>query len=88
MSLIKMMWPSAFQVKEKDTLSFLVNLTSFVILMVVFCGLMWLLSGVPFLRILMMVIGIPVEFYALVGILLVVLRFFGVVKRKSKKNIK
>ncbi len=88
MSLIKMMWPSAFQVKEKDTLSFLVNLTSFVILLLVFGGLMWILSGVPILRILMMVIGIPVEFYALVGILLAVLKFFGVVKRKSKKNIK
>ncbi|MBE6807122.1 MAG: hypothetical protein E7527_03800 [Ruminococcaceae bacterium] len=80
MDLIKMLWPFACKVKEKDVNSLVVHL---VVLLVV-CFLigigLFLLAFIPFIGILTALLGGLVGLYSFVDIVLSILCFLGMLK--------
>lgn len=80
MDMLKQIWPMPFNIKEKDIVSFLVQLIIFVLV----CGVAgWLiakLAGIAIIGIIFTLVGSLLEIYGLVGIILCVLVFLGIVK--------
>ena len=79
MDLLKKYWPTPFKIKTKDLTSFLVQLIIFVVVCAVVGVLMGVLGGIPILGILFKLVGALVEIYSVVGIVLCILKFIGVV---------
>ena len=77
MNLIKKVWPTPFKIKEKDVTSFVVQLVIFVVVCALIGWAIGILAGIPILGILFSIVGALVEIYALVGIILCVLKFLG-----------
>jgi hypothetical protein len=67
MDLLKKFWPSAFKVAEKDVKDLIVKIVIYLI-------------GSLIAGVVLGLIGSIVEIYCLVGIVLVVLKFLGIVK--------
>lgn len=80
MDLMKKLWPMPFGIEEKNVSSFLVQLIIFVVICAVVGFLIGILAGIPILGIIFSILGGLVELYGLVGIILCVLKFLGVVK--------
>ncbi len=81
MDLIKKLWPLAFQVKQKDVTSLVVQLIVSIIVAVVIgvaIGLIvWL---IPILGLVAGIVGGLVELYTVINIVLCVVNFFTVLK--------
>ena len=77
MNLIKQVWPTPFKIKEKDVTSLVIQLVIFLVV----CGLVgWLISklaGIVVIGLIFSVLGVAMELYGLVGIILCVLKFLG-----------
>lgn len=80
MDLIKKLWPTPFKIKEKDVVSFVVQLIIFVVLCGVVGFLIGILAGFPIIGFVFGLIGSLMEIYGLVGIILCILKFLGFVK--------
>ena len=88
MDLLKKFWPSAFKVAEKDVKDLIIKIVIYVIGSLIagfVLGLIGIITGwIPVLGLLIgLVLGLVggiVELYCLVGIVLVVLKFLGIVK--------
>lgn len=79
MDFLKKYWPTPFRIKEKDVVSFVIQLLIFVVICAVVGWLISLLASVPVIGIIFGVIGAAVELYGLVGIVLSILKFIGIV---------
>ncbi len=79
MNLLKTLWPTPFKIKKGSLGSFLVQLIIFIVLCAVLGWLIGFLSGVPIVGILFTIIGSLMGIYSVVGIVLCILAFFGVV---------
>ena len=79
MDFLKKYWPTPFKIKEKDVVSFVIQLLIFVVICAVVGWLISLLASVPVIGIIFGVIGAVVELYGLVGIDLSILKFIGIV---------
>lgn len=77
MNLIKQVWPTPFKIKEKDVASLVIQLVIFLVICALIGWLIGLLAGIPVIGILFSIIGVVVEIYGLVGIVLCVLKFIG-----------
>lgn len=80
MDLLKKLWPTPFGIEEKNVVSFLVQLVIFVVVCAVVGFLIGILAGIPIIGIIFSILGGLVELYGLVGIILCVLKFLGLVK--------
>lgn len=80
MDFLKKFWPAPFKIAEKDVKSFIINLLIFVVVCAVIGWLIGLLAGIPIIGIVFSLVGAVFELYGLVGIILCILKFLGVVK--------
>lgn len=80
MDMLKKYWPTPFKIKEKDIKSFVIQLLIFVVICAVIGWLISVLAGIPIIGIVFSIIGALFELYGLVGIVLCVLQFLGIVK--------
>ncbi len=80
MDLLKKIWPTCFMVKEKDVVSLIVQLVIFLIVCAVVGWLIGLLAQIPVVGIIFSLLGSLIGIYNLVGIVLCILKFLGIVK--------
>ena len=77
---LKMIWPTPFKVQEKDVVSLVIQLVIFLVLCTVGGILIGLLAGLPVVGFIFVILGSLLDIYGLVGIILAVLKFLGMVK--------
>lgn len=80
MDFLKKLWPTTFRVKEKDIVSLIIQLIIFLVICAVLGFLIGILAGIPIIGIIFALIGSLIELYSLVGIVLCILNFLGVLK--------
>ena len=80
MDFLKKVWPTPFKIKDKDVVSFLVQLIIFIVICAVVGVLIGILAKLPIIGIVFSLVGGVVELYGLIGIVLCVLKFLGLVK--------
>ena len=80
MDMLKKLWPTPFSIAEKKVFSFIVQLLIFVVVCAVVGWLISVLAGIPVLGIVFSLVGALLEIYGLVGIVLCILKFLGLVK--------
>ena len=80
MDLLKKIWPTPFKIKEKDVQSFLIQLIIFIVVCAVVGILIGVLAKIPLVGVIFSIVGAVVELYGLVGIILCILQFLGVLK--------
>ena len=78
MDALKKYWPFAEKVKKGDVVSLIINL----VILLVACALVsWIVLGVlgaiPVVNILCGIVGLALDLYGLVGIILCILKFVG-----------
>ena len=80
MDMLKKFWPTPFKIKEKDVPSFIVQLVIFAVICIVVGFLIGVLAKIPIIGIVFSLVGALFELYSLVGIVLCILKFLGIVK--------
>lgn len=80
MDYMKKLWPTPFTIKEKDFTSFIIQLLVFVVICAVVGILIGVLAKIAIIGIIFSIIGGLMELYGLIGIILCVLKFLGLVK--------
>ena len=78
MDILKNLWPTPFKIKKGDLASFLIQLIIFVVVCAVVGFLFSVLGGIPILGVIFWILGSLIEVYGIVGIVLCVLKFLGV----------
>lgn len=79
MDSLKKIWPTPFKIKKGDLKSFLIQLIVFVVVCAVIGVLIGVLAKIPVVGIVAWIAGLVVEVYSIVGIVLCILKFFGIV---------
>lgn len=79
MDLLKMIWPTAFMVKEKDVATLVIHIVIFLVASIVIGAVLALVMWIPFINIIFGLIGSLVGLYCLVGIVLSVLKFAKII---------
>lgn len=79
MQFLRSLWPTPFKIKKGDVVSLIVQLVIFLVVCAVVGWLIGLLSAIPILGIIFTLLGSLMEIYSLVGIVLCVLKFLGIV---------
>ena len=74
MDLLKMIWPTAFMVKEKDVATLVIHIVIFLVVSIVVGAVLGLLMWIPIVNIIFGLVGSLVGLYCLVGIVLSVLK--------------
>lgn len=77
MEMLKKYWPFAFKVKEKDVPSLVVALIIFVLICGIIGILIGVLAGIPIIGLIFKIVGVILEAYGLIGIVLSILAFIG-----------
>ena len=80
MDMLKKYWPTPFKVKEKDVNSFVVQLIIFIVVCAIAVAIIGLLAKIPLIGLIFALIGGLVELYGLIGVVLCILLFIGVIK--------
>lgn len=80
MDLLKKFWPTPFKIKEKDLVSFLIQLIIFIVIVAVVGWLIGVLASLPIIGIIFSIVGSLIGVYNIVGIVLCVLKFLGILK--------
>lgn len=80
MDLLRKIWPTPFNIKSGNFGSFIIQLIIFIIICIVVGWLMSLLSSIPVIGVIFSIIGSLMGIYSLVGVVLCILNFFGVLK--------
>lgn len=79
MQFLRSLWPTPFKIKKGDVVSLIVQLVIFLVVCAVVVWLIGILAGIPILGIIFALLGSLMEIYSLVGIVLCVLKFLGIV---------
>ena len=79
MDSLKKIWPTPFKIKKGDLKSFLIQLIIFIVVCAVVGVLIGVLAKIPIVGIFTWILGILLEVYSIVGIVLCILKFFGIV---------
>lgn len=79
MDFLKKYWPTPFKIEKMNVVSFLIQLIIFVVVCAVVGWLIGILAKIAVIGIIFSILGGLVEIYGLVGIILCVLKFVGVV---------
>lgn len=80
MDMLKKYWPTPFKIVEKDVVSFVTQLVIFIVVCAVIGFVIGICSAIPVLGIIFWILGLIVEVYGIVGIVLCVLKFLGQIK--------
>ena len=80
MDILKKLWPTPFKIQEKNVLSLVIQLVIFLVICAVVGWLIGILAGIPIIGIIFSIVGAFMEIYGLVGIILCILKFLGMVK--------
>lgn len=80
MDYMKKFWPTPFTIKEKDITSFVVQLLVFVVVCAVVGVLIGVLAKIAIIGKIFIIVGGLMELYGLIGVILCVLKFLGLVK--------
>lgn len=80
MDILKKLWPTPFKIQEKNVLSLVIQLVIFLVICAVVGWLIGILAKIPIIGIIFGIVGAFMEIYSLVGIILCVLKFLGMVK--------
>lgn len=79
MKFLQTIWPTPFSIKKGNVLSFVIQLLIFVIVCALLGWLIAKLAGLALIGKIFALLGSVMEIYGLVGIVLCVLKFIGVV---------
>lgn len=79
MDSLKKIWPTPFNIKKGDLKSFLIQLIVFIVVCAVIGVLIGVLGKIPIVGIIAWAAGLLLEAYSLVGIVLCILKFLGIV---------
>ena len=79
MDLLKKIWPTPFKVEKGNVVSLIIRLVIFIIICAIGGFVISLLSNLPIVGWLFSLLGGLVDLYGLVGIILAILKFVGVV---------
>ncbi len=77
MDFLRTLWPTPFKIKKGDLSSFIVQLIIFIVVCAVFGILIGVLAKLPIIGIIFGAIGGLIELYSVVGIVLCVVQFLG-----------
>ena len=80
MDFLKKLWPTPFKIEKKIVASFVIQLIIFVVICAVIGVLIGVLSHIPIVGIIFWILGSLMEIYGLVGIVLSILVFTGVLE--------
>ena len=80
MDFLRTLWPTPFKIKEKDAVSFVIQLIIFIVVCAVVGWLIGLLAKIAIIGVIFSIIGGVVELYGFIGIILCILKFIGAVK--------
>lgn len=80
MDMLKKYWPTPFKVKEKDVNSFVVQLIIFIVVCAIAGAIIGILAKIPLIGLIFALIGGLVELYGLIGVVLCILLFCGIIK--------
>ena len=80
MNILKSLWPTPFKIKKGSLGSFLIQLIIFIVICAVVAWLFGVLGSIPIVGIIFKIVGSLMGAYSIVGIVLCVLCFLGVVK--------
>ena len=80
MDLLKKIWPTTFKVKEHDVVSLIVQLIIFIVLVAIIGVVIGILAAIPVSGVIAGAVGGLLELYNIIGIVLCVVNFFGVLK--------
>ncbi len=78
--MLKKLWPTPYKVKAWNILSLVVQLLIFIVICAVMGVLIKILAAIPIVNIIAWVLGLCMEVYSVVGIVLCVLNFLGILK--------
>ncbi len=79
MNLLRMLWPTPFKIQKGNVVSLVIQLVIFVVLCALVGWLIGLLASTPIIGVIFGIIGGLMELYGLIGIILCVLKFLGMV---------
>ena len=79
MEFLKNLWPIPFKIKKGNLGSFIWKLIVFIVVTAIVGTLIGLLAGIPIVGIIFSILGSLVGVYNLIGIVLCVLVFIGVI---------
>ncbi len=80
MDIIKKIWPTPFNVKEKSVGSLLIQIIIFIIIVAIAGVVIGFLSGLPNVGFIFSIIGSLLGLYSTIGIVLAILKFLGIVR--------
>lgn len=80
MDFLKKFWPTCFKVEEKNVVSLIIQLIIFLVICAVIGWVISLLAAIPIIGIIFVLVGALMEIYGLVGVVLCILKFLGIVK--------
>ena len=78
MNNLQNLWPTPFKIKKGSLGSFLIQLIIFIVICAVVGWLFSVLGGIPILGVIFWILGILLEIYSIVGIVLCILCFLGI----------
>ena len=79
MDLVTKLWPTPFKIKKGNLVSFLVQLIIFLVICAVVGWLFTVLSKIAVVGVVFYVVGSLMGIYSIVGAVLCILRFIGIV---------
>ena len=77
--MLKKLWPTPYKIKKGNLASFLIQLIVFLVICAVVGVLIGVLRGIPIIGIVFGIAGALMELYSLIGIILCILKFIGVI---------
>ena len=80
MDFLRKLWPTPFKIQEKNIVSLIVQLVIFVLIVAVVGWLFSILAGIPIIGVIFGVLGSLIGLYNMIGIILCILKFLGIVK--------
>lgn len=80
MDFLKKLWPTPFKIEKGNVGSLIVQLIIFIVICAVVGWLIGILAALPIIGIVFSLVGSLMEIYGLVGIVLSVLKFIGIVE--------
>ena len=79
-NFLRTLWPIPFKVKKHHLGSFLWRLICFIVVAALFGILMGVLANIPVVGIIFSIVGSLMDAYCVVGVVLCILKFVGVIK--------
>lgn len=79
MDILRKYWPTPFKIQKGDLASFLIQLIIFIVVCAIGGVLIGVLAAIPVVNIIAWILGLLLDIYSVVGIVLCVLKFIGTV---------